>query len=127
MKTTLKLEELAMLLLGIYVFGFLYFSYWWFLALFFAPDLGMLGYLFGNKAGAFIYNLLHHKGLAIILYLAGFFFLNEYLQAAGVIIFSHAAFDRLLGYGLKYKKGFKFTHLGVIGKPEPETSTKDLV
>ena len=52
MKTTLKLEELAMFLLGIYVFGFLGFSYWWFLALFFAPDLGTPGYLFGNKAGA---------------------------------------------------------------------------
>ena len=46
MKTTLKLEELAMLLLGIYVFGFLYYDWWWFLVLFLAPDLGMIGYAF---------------------------------------------------------------------------------
>lgn len=115
MRMTLKLEELAMLLLGIYTFGFLYFSYWIFLVLFFVPDIGMIGYFFGNKAGAFTYNLFHHKGLAIMIYLAGFFFLNEYLQLAGVVIFSHAAFDRLIGYGLKYEEGFKFTHLGEIG------------
>ena len=117
MKTTLKLEELVMLLLGIYVFGFLYFDWWWFLALFLLPDVGMLGYVFGNRAGAFFYNIFHHKGLAILIYLAGFFFLNEVLQLIGVILFSHASFDRLLGYGLKYEKGFKFTHLGEIGKP----------
>ena len=115
MKITLQLEELAMLLLGIYVFGFLHYHWWLFLVLVLAPDVGMVGYIFGTKAGAFTYNLLHHKGLAIMLYLAGFFFMNEILQLIGVIIFSHAAFDRLLGYGLKYEEGFKFTHLGKIG------------
>ncbi|WP_029036720.1 DUF4260 domain-containing protein [Salinimicrobium xinjiangense] len=120
MKTTLKLEELAMLLLGIYGFGFLPYEWWWFLVLFLAPDLGMIGYAFGNKAGAFLYNLFHHKGVAILIYLAGFFFLIPALQLVGIILFSHAAFDRMLGYGLKYEKGFKYTHLGPIGKPEKE-------
>ena len=124
MKTTLKLEELAMLLLGIYVFGFLSFSYWWFVVLFFAPDLGMLGYLINNRVGAFTYNVLHHKGIAIVLYLAGIFFLDQYLQLTGVFLFSHAAFDRLLGYGLKYENGFKFTHLGMIGKEEQKVRGK---
>ena len=120
MKTALKREELAMLLLGIYVFGFLYYEWWWFLVLFLAPDLGMIGYAFGNRAGAFLYNLFHHKGLAIMIYLLGFFFLVPVLQLIGVVIFSHAAFDRLLGYGLKYESGFKYTHLGSIGKTEKE-------
>lgn len=39
----------------------------------------------------------------------------ECLQLAGIILFAHAAFDRILGYGLKYERGFKFTHLGEIG------------
>ncbi|MCC8361080.1 DUF4260 domain-containing protein [Salinimicrobium sediminilitoris] len=116
MKATIKLEELAMLLLGIYAFGFLHYEWWWFLVLFLGPDLGMIGYAFGNKAGAVLYNLFHHRGLAIMIYLAGAFFLIPVLQLAGVILFSHAAFDRMLGYGLKYKKGFKYTHLGEIGK-----------
>lgn len=29
--------------------------------------------------------------------------------------FPHAAMDRIFGYGLKYEKGFKYTHLGEIG------------
>ena len=116
MKTTLKLEELAMFLLGIYAFGLLDFSWWWFLVLFLVPDLSMTGYFFGNKAGAFLYNLFHHKGIAILLFMLGVIFTNDILQLAGIIFFCHAAFDRMLGYGLKFADGFKFTHLGKIGK-----------
>ncbi|SKB59674.1 protein of unknown function [Salegentibacter holothuriorum] len=115
MKITLKLEELAMLVLGIFAFSQLDFAWWWFLVLFFTPDFGMLGYLFNNEIGAFIYNLFHHKGLAILIWFLGFYLQNEVFQLIGVILFSHAAFDRILGYGLKYEKGFKFTHLGEIG------------
>ena len=120
MKITLQLEELAMLLLGIYVFGFLDYDWWVFFAFFLAPDVGMIGYLMGRKVGAFTYNLCHHKGLAIMIYLAGFFFINEQLQLIGVIMFAHAAFDRLLGYGLKTTEGFKYTHLGRIGRLQKE-------
>jgi len=65
-----------------------------------------------TKVGAFLYNVFHHKGLAIAFFLAGMYLSNPLLQAVGIILFAHAAFDRLLGYGLKYEKGFKFTHLG---------------
>ena len=115
MKITLALEEFAMLLLGIFVFSRLDFVWWWFLVLFFTPDFGMLGYLFNNKIGAFIYNVFHHKGLAVLIWFLGFYLQNGVFQLIGVILFSHAAFDRILGYGLKYEKGFKFTHLGEIG------------
>lgn len=118
MKTTLKLEELAMLLLGIFVFSLLNYAWWWFPVLFLAPDFGMIGYAFGNSAGAFFYNLFHHKGLAIMIYFIGYFYQMPVLQLLGVILFSHAAFDRMLSYGLKYEKGFKFTHLGIIGKTD---------
>ena len=41
-------------------------------------------------------------------------------QVAGVILFSHTAMDRIMGYGLKFEKGFIFTHQGTIGsKQEP--------
>ncbi|HET8810922.1 MAG TPA: DUF4260 domain-containing protein [Flavobacteriaceae bacterium] len=112
MKTVLKLEEFAMFLLGIYAFSLLDFAWWWFLVLLLAPDIGTLGYLFGNKTGAFCYNLFHHKGIAILVYFFGIFIQNEILQLIGVILFSHASLDRIFGYGLKYEKGFKFTHLG---------------
>lgn len=121
MNFTLKLEELGMLLLGMFLFQFLEYSWWVFPALFFVPDIGMFGYLFGNKTGAFTYNLFHHKGLAFLLYIIGLNFMSVELQLAGIILFSHAAFDRLLGYGLKYEQGFKFTHLGEIGRPSKAT------
>lgn len=116
MKTTLQLEEIAMLGLGIYLFSLLSYPWWLFLALFLVPDIGMLGYIINNKVGALSYNIFHHKGIAILIYITGIYISNELVQLSGIILFTHAAFDRILGYGLKYEKGFKFTHLGKIGK-----------
>ena len=112
MKTILKIEELAEFILGLFLFSQLNLSWWWFLGLFFTPDIGMLGYLVNTRVGAFAYNLFHHKGLAILFYLMGAYLKMEVIQVVGIILFSHAAFDRMLGYGLKYKDGFKYTHLG---------------
>lgn len=115
MKISLKLEELAMFLLSIYAFNLLHYDWWLFLAFLLAPDVGALGYLFGNRVGALLYNIFHHKGVAVALFLAGSSLLEPILQFAGVILFAHAAMDRIFGYGLKYEKGFKYTHLGEIG------------
>ena len=115
MKSILKFEEFAMFLFGMWLFGLLNLSWWWFAGFFFVPDVGMIGYTLNSKTGAFTYNLFHHKGLAIVIGLTGFYFEIIGLEAAGIILFSHSAFDRVLGYGLKYEKGFKFTHLGKIG------------
>lgn len=102
--------------LGIYLFSLLDYTWWWFPALLLLPDLSMIGYAFGNRAGAWTYNIVHHRGVAVIVYLVGIYLNNTALQLVGVILFSHSCFDRMLGYGLKYEKGFKFTHLGEIGK-----------
>ncbi len=114
MENVIKLEEIAMFGLGVYLFSLLPYAWWWFLVLLLAPDIGMIGYLFGNKTGAFTYNIFHHKGIAIAVYLVGVYFSMPMVQLAGTILFAHAAFDRILGYGLKYEKGFKFTHLGEL-------------
>lgn len=115
MKVSLKLEELFMFLLGVFLFSQLNFSWWWFLALLLAPDIGMVGYIINSKLGSITYNVFHHKGIAVILYFLGIFIENEGIVLAGVIIFSHAALDRFLGYGLKYPDSFHNTHLGTIG------------
>ncbi|HET8737556.1 MAG TPA: DUF4260 domain-containing protein [Pricia sp.] len=114
MKTLIKLEEGAMFALGICLFSLLDYGWWWFLILLLAPDIGMIGYVFGNRIGAISYNIFHHKGLAIAIYLIGMYLSLPLCQLAGIILFSHAAMDRIFGYGLKYEKGFKFTHLGKI-------------
>jgi Domain of unknown function (DUF4260) len=118
MKTTLKLEEAAMAALGIY-FLTLYnlgLSVWIWAALFFAPDISMLGYLVNTKIGAVSYNFFHHKGVAIAAAITGYYLQQDVLTAAGILLFAHASFDRILGYGLKYADGFKNTHLGSLKK-----------
>ncbi|MEP0365552.1 MAG: DUF4260 domain-containing protein [Cyclobacteriaceae bacterium] len=115
MKTTLKLEELAMFGLSIYLFSQLSFEWWWFPALILVPDIGMIGYAVSSRAGALTYNLFHHKGLAIVILLAGWLLPNEWLTLSGIILFGHASLDRIFGYGLKHVDDFKHTHLGQIG------------
>ena len=112
MKNLLKLEELAMFLLSIYLFNFLDYAWWVYLALILTPDIGMLGYLISTKLGATTYNLFHHKGIAILVGFAGFWWHNPELQLAGIILFGHASMDRIFGYGLKFSDNFKHTHLG---------------
>jgi Domain of unknown function (DUF4260) len=116
MKAIIKLEELAMLVFSIYALYFLKVDWWYYLVLFVGPDISMLGYLAGNKTGAITYNLFHHKAVGIALLAAGVFTSNWGLDVTGVIIFGHSSMDRMLGYGLKYFEGFKFTHLGNVGK-----------
>jgi hypothetical protein len=116
MKTILKMEELAMFALAYFYFLQLNFAGWWFWALLLTPDVGMLGYLVNSRVGAVSYNLFHHKGLAILVGGLGYLLHNEVIVLAGVILFAHAAFDRIMGYGLKYAQGFNYTHLGEIGQ-----------
>jgi len=114
MKNILKLEEFAQLGLGIYLFCLLPFDWYWFLILLLLPDIGMIGYLFNSKAGSLTYNLFHHKGLAIMIYLIGALVQLPLLMLAGVILFAHSAMDRIFGFGLKYPDHFKHTHLGTL-------------
>jgi len=116
MKTTLKIEELAQLVLGIFLFSQLSYDWWVFLALILVPDIGMIGYLFNSKIGAIAYNLFHNKAIAILFILFGILFIGEIYTLVGIIMFSHAAMDRFFGYGLKYPDSFNNTHLGKIGK-----------
>lgn len=116
MKNLIKLEEAALFAIALYAFSRLPYEWWWFAVLILAPDLSMLGYLAGNKAGAWAYNLFHHRAVAVALYLTAWYFKEPVLELAGIILFAHIAMDRFFGYGLKYEKGFTFTHLGEIGK-----------
>jgi hypothetical protein len=79
-------------------------------------DISMIGYAAGNKTGAIMYNIFHHKAIALVVYIIGFYLYNETIMLAGIILFAHSSMDRLLGYGLKYFTGFSDTHLGKIGK-----------
>lgn len=115
MKTLIKAEEAAQFMFSIVLFAKLPFAWWIYPALLLLPDLSMIGYAVNAKTGAFTYNLIHHKAFAIIVGLVGLFLTNNYWLLAGVVLFGHSSMDRMFGYGLKYAKGFTFTHLGEVG------------
>jgi hypothetical protein len=100
MKILAKFEEAAGLLLSVYLFSLLAFDWWVYPVLFFVPDASMLGLLAGRRAGAVVYNLVHHKAVAVATYMAGGMLGIPLLALGGVILLGHSSFDRVLGFGL---------------------------
>jgi hypothetical protein len=82
-----------------------------------APDLFMIGYLLGPRAGAAIYNLGHTWLLPGLIGAAAVLGGSNQALSVALIWFAHIGADRLLGYGLKYPTAFQDTHLGRIGRP----------
>ena len=116
MKNLLKLEEFLLFGLALLLFSQLDYGWGWYALLFLAPDVSMLGYLVSPQVGAWTYNLVHHKGLAVALYILGYLLTVPWLLFAGTLLLGHSSLDRIFGYGLKYPDSFQNTHLGRIGK-----------
>ena len=100
LKTFGKFEELAQVLLSIYLFSLLPFAWWVYPLFFFAPDLSMAGMLLNKHIGALTYNLIHHKALALGIYILGGLLGIPLLSLIGALLFGHSSFDRVLGFGL---------------------------
>lgn len=116
MKKLLILEEAAQTAIAcfaIYLLDTGIAWYWW-LLLFFSPDISMLGYFINPKVGAYSYNMFHHKLTAIVIIIMGLVLHNMPLEAIGLLLYGHSSFDRTMGYGLKYTDSFKHTHLGML-------------
>jgi hypothetical protein len=122
MKKLIALEELAQMLLCLYILFQLpqHVGAFALLPLFFVPDLFAVGFLVSNTLGTILYNFSHHKLVAIALGAAGFLSGNNILLQAGLIAYAHSSFDRAIGYGLKYLGEPDKTHLGFIGKRKGE-------
>jgi len=116
MKNLLKLEELLMFGLALFLFSQLDYGWGTYALLFLAPDLSMIGYLMNPRLGAWTYNLIHHKGVAVTLYVLGSLLSIPWLMFAGTLLLGHSSLDRVFGYGLKHEDAFQSTHLGRIGR-----------
>ena len=116
MKSLIKLEEVGIFAVSIFLLYKLniHLGWWLWLILFFSPDIGMLGYLVNTKVGAFTYNLFHHKAVACVLLILGIFQPGNYMLLAGLLLLAHSSFDRIFGYGLKYNDDFKHTSIGYL-------------
>jgi hypothetical protein len=107
----LRTEEATLCILTLYAYQHLHSSWLLFAILFLTPDLFMLGYLLNVRLGAATYNLAHTLTLPVALLLASYVEHWHLASAVALIWTAHIAFDRLLGYGLKYPTYFKDTHL----------------
>lgn len=124
MKTLLKLEEVAQFVACVVALALIGVPWWAYALLLLGPDAGMLGYLVGPRTGAFTYNLLHHKGAAILVFAIGLGIelvnmltnVQSVIVPTAIILYGHASMDRIFGYGLKFGDNFHHTHLGWIGK-----------
>ena len=117
MKNILKLESVGLFILFTGAYFHFYSGTWGlYLALFFIPDLSFAFYLITKKIGAIAYNVFHHQGVLVLLFLIGYFLKEDSIMKIALIFLSHSTFDRVAGYGLKYFDSFDHTHLGWIGK-----------
>ncbi|MEI8280263.1 MAG: DUF4260 domain-containing protein [Bacteroidota bacterium] len=118
MKKLLQGEQVMQLILAIVALNYqtLHFCWWQWVLLFFSPDISMLGYLINTKVGAVCYNIAHHKAIAGVFIIIGFMYHMPIVLFVGMLLWAHSAFDRVMGYGLKYADSFDHTHLGMIGK-----------
>jgi hypothetical protein len=115
-RSILRLEGAAALAAAIALYAHAGFSWPLFAILLLAPDLAMLAYLTGPRAGASGYNFVHTYALSVPLALAGYLLASPIALALGLIWIAHIGMDRMFGYGLKYASGFSDTHLGRIGR-----------
>lgn len=120
MRFLLRAEGAALFSGALVAFAALDISWWMFVALFLAPDIAFVFYLFGSREGAIAYNIMHSTIGPIVLGAIGWWMsldiLGMILAGCAVIWIAHVGFDRMLGYGLKYTSSFHDTHLGKIGR-----------
>jgi hypothetical protein len=115
-RIVLRLEGMLVMFVAMLAydkFGAGWSTFAWF---FLVPDISFLGYLAGARVGAIAYNVAHSYIGAMACLIASQLFAVPLLLTVGIIWCAHIGFDRALGYGLKYATGFRFTHLGRIGR-----------
>jgi hypothetical protein len=114
--TLLRLEGAAVFAAMLFAYQSLGGNWWLFALLALAPDLAMLGYLAGNRAGATAYNLAHTYVAPLLIAALSLVPGLAWVLSLAVIWAAHIGADRALGYGLKYPDGFGMTHLGLTGR-----------
>lgn len=114
--TTIRWQKIEAAFLLIVSTASIYFTNesWWWIAAILVPDIFMLGYVANNSIGAFIYNLGHSLILPLILLIVGLSVGRALLITWSCVWCAHIGMDRMLGYGLKKRSGFRKTHLGEL-------------
>ncbi|MRH92370.1 DUF4260 family protein [Nocardia sp. SYP-A9097] len=122
MKQTIELqriESFAIFVLALWVYAVHDFNLWLFPVGLALLDIFMIGYSFGPRAGAFVYNLGYMHLVPAMTALAYVITGHHILLGLSCIWFAHNGLARALGFGLKGKT-FEETHLGLVGNHRRE-------
>ncbi|GAB3151462.1 hypothetical protein GCM10027058_17640 [Microbacterium neimengense] len=103
-----RIEGAAIAIATVVVFVTAGFAWWWLAALFLLFDLSMLGYAFGIRVGALVYNLAHNYAAPLTLLGLYTALAATGLAAPALAIIAacwlfHVGADRALGYGPRPK------------------------
>ena len=113
-----RVECALIMLTAMFVYNELGLSWLIFAALFFIPDLSLLFYFFaGRRIGGTAYNLAHSFTGPLLIGIWGWQSDHVLTQSISLIWLAHAAFDRAIGWGLKYPDSFCNTDMGVKNLP----------
>lgn len=107
----LHLEGIVVAAAAIALYFHFGYPWWLFLVLILAPDLSMLGYAAGPTVGRAAYDAAHTYAVPVALAGIGVLADGDVAIQVGLIWTAHIGIDRAIGYGLKYRTGFKDTHL----------------
>ncbi len=112
----LRAEGLAIFAFALMAYNFLGYDWGFFILAFFAPDLALFAYFHGRTTGAIFYNLTHSYIIPLMLFAYGFMVSSSDADRIATVWIAHVGFDRALGFGLKYARGFRYTHFGKLGR-----------
>ena len=116
----LRLEALTVTAAGLMVWAGMGGGWVWFVLLILVPDVSLVGYVWGARIGAAMYNAAHNYALPLLFGVVGGALDHRLLVLMSSLWITHIGIDRTLGYGLKYVTSFADTHLGRVGrKPLP--------
>jgi Domain of unknown function (DUF4260) len=107
----LHLEGATVLVVSMFFYHSIHASWLQFALLFLLPDTSMIGYAANARIGAISYNAVHSYVAPLILAAWSLGTNHSSVLSVSLIWIAHIAFDRLLGYGLKYPTQFKDSHL----------------
>lgn len=114
-----RIEATAMLLAAVAAYARLDFSWGAFAACFFIPDFSMVLYFVNPRVGGAAYNLAHFFLFPVIIGAVGVLGDIAGAQQAALLWGAHIAFDRAIGWGLKYEQSFCHTDMGLKELPFP--------
>ena len=110
-RVLLHLEGLIVLVGALIFYTVLDGSWLLFIILFLAPDLSFLAYFACRKTGEIVYNIFHTCLIPFVLFIVAMIYDQPLGMQIAVVWFAHIGADRVMGYGLKYSRGFKTSHL----------------